>query len=91
MTSDDMNDDMNLAETADDRLLESVFKPVNLDGFASRAELLKLARVFYWLGMYAEDIAQAMRLRADGDIEAARSYEDAANRTYNKLPMWACW
>lgn len=83
--------EMLLAETADDSLLSAVFEPVNLDGFARREELLKLARVCYWLGMYAEDKATAMRLRVEGDIPAALSFENACDHTYKKLPDWARW
>lgn len=80
-----------LSETANHDILRAVFEPVNLDGFSDRAELLCLARVYGRLACYAEDKAKAMELRAQGDIEAALSFEKAADRQYKLLPTWAQW
>ena len=64
----------------------------NLDGFSVDWEdLAALEVLFNRLAAYAGYRAMAMRLRGQGDVEAALSHERCADEQYRKLPSWAKW
>jgi hypothetical protein len=64
----------------------------NLDGFSTEVEDYDALVLLYMrLMQYAGWKADAMRLRAAGDIPAALEYERLADSTYRKLPDWAKW
>lgn len=68
-----------------------LFAPMNLDGFADEEDTREASRVLSLLSSYANNRAQAMKMRAAGDIQAAQSWERAADATYQRLPQWARW
>jgi hypothetical protein len=67
-----------------------LFEVPNLDGMDA-ADLADAETVFNRLAAVAGYKALAMRHRAAGDIEAARSHEACAEAQYRKLPQWAKW
>ena len=77
-------------------VMESIYEPVNLDGFhhdadGDSAELVALENVYGRLAAYIEHKRQAMKYRIHGDIECALSYERAMEEHYKRLPAWARW
>ena len=55
------------------------------------ADYLVAADVLSLWSAYAFAKGRAMRLRAEGDVEAALAFERNADATYRKLPVWARW
>lgn len=69
-----------------------MFDVPNLDGLTDDpAELLELSSVLGILACYADYKARAIRHRKGGDVEAALSFERAADFQYKRLPEWARW
>lgn len=62
----------------------------NLDGM-DQSELEHAANAFHHLRQYASIKAEAMMLRADGDIAAALRLETICQEHYRHLPEWARW
>jgi len=63
----------------------------NLDGLATANEYQDCAYILHLLSSYCDAKASACKLRLEGDIEAAKSYEASADSYYEKLPEWARW
>jgi hypothetical protein len=69
-----------------------LFEVPNLDCLSiDPGDLLQAAAVFSLLASYAEHTGRAMELRLQGDIDAALSFEKAAQASYKRLPAWAKW
>jgi hypothetical protein len=71
---------------------QALFDVPNLDALSvDSADYDLAADVLGQLAAYAHAKARAMRLRVQGDVEAALSWEKHQEALYRKLPQWARW
>ncbi len=89
MTAEEIKNARNDAEALGDAHPSLATLP-NLDSLDAR-ELCAMELVTSILSLYCHDKRHAITLRLKGDIEAAQSYERAAQRAYDRLPAWARW
>ncbi len=90
MTAEELKNARAQAEQLGELFADDVVGFPNLDELQP-SELCAMELTLDILSLYCHDKRHAITLRLKGDIEAAQTWERAAQRAYDRLPSWARW